>query len=609
MPATEFDDVLTTTSDGEVLRGLGGNDRLTSVHNHTTLFGDAGDDVLITRLSSDQAYARAVQSGGEGNDVLLAAVRAEISAEIVQEGGDGDDEIVATAVVYPFEENTAATTRTFGGGGHDRINVTAVLGGMTGTAMNVSSGGDGNDYIVAHAETEFGGFTSYAYNLIDGGDGDDIISATAIGWSNGGDTAENHLIGGNGNDSLRAEAFSDSNSGSARGRNTLEGGDGNDRLEAIHRTDGENTTTDVISVLDGGDGNDLLFADSIALADDFVGSTAAAVHNLSGGTGDDSLNSHIVARASYIEARSNLHGGEGDDSLISSIDASADSWTHTLDASNLLSGGAGDDRLEARIAINVVDEWGEWGEGVEDATSYTKALNELFGGSGNDTLLAVIETTTDSPLVTASGSSHLFGGDGDDALTVVGGDANILEGGAGNDTLIGGAGSDAFVFNFNVETEQGQTLYFRGGNTPSTNASQRAWDNYIEQLDAWRSELMSSGADLDTSTTSSTVSGKKGSAAATYVYDNSYTLAGDTSVTGEGFDVVHGFGEGDSLQLNGLTSSEFLNSFNVSVRDFDGDGTLDTILSWGEDDAGIVLLDVQYQSAEDLLNSGDLLFG
>jgi hypothetical protein len=73
--------------------------------------------------------------------------------------------------------------------------------------------------------------------------------------------------------------------------------------------------------------------------------------------------------------------------------------------------------------------------------------------------------------------------------------------------------------------------------------------------------------------------------------------------------VVHGFGEGDSLQLNGLTSSEFLNSFNVSVRDFDGDGTLDTILSWGEDDAGIVLLDVQYQSAEDLLNSGDLLFG
>jgi Ca2+-binding RTX toxin-like protein len=523
------------------------------------------------------------------------------------------------------------TTVTFGEEGDDTIDVIADLNGPTeygdasdGTATNIASGGSGDDYVTALAKTDFSGFKSSAVNILDGGEGNDALIATAIGHSNESDSVSNKLSGGAGKDTLTANTYTSTNAGAPVAFNELFGGDDDDILEATHSTngDGGDSYNKMTSILDGGEGQDTLRASSLIEGVD----GGRAVHRLDGGAGHDTLVSNVGSKAGHVEVvlSNHLAGGTGDDQLEANtygVNSQAGSWS----AENHLDGGDGSDTLLSKMSVSTGQEDGpgeitlkselHGGDGDDfiQSTSDVEVRgqephsfvieNHLFGGTGNDSLASSISGGSQKT------SSYLYGGSGDDELRVVGGNNNTLDGGEGNDTLTGGAGSDTFVFNLQVEAEQGQTVLFRSGNTPSINASQRAWDKYMDQLDAWRSDLMRFGADLDSSATSSTVSGKKGSAASTYVYDSSYTFSGDTSVTGEGFDFVHGFGNGDTLQLKGLTSSQFLTSFDVSVRDFDSDGTLDTVLSWGESDAGIVLTGVEYHSAEVLLNSGDVLFG
>ena len=90
------------------------------------------------------------------------------------------------------------------------------------------------------------------------------------------------------------------------------------------------------------------------------------------------------------------------------------------------------------------------------------------------------------------------GGSGNDHIT--GNEfANILTGGLGNDTEIGGGGDDTFVLNFDVAT---QTVWFRDGDSPAGNANQQAWHVYDLQLDGWHDALVAQyGLDLDTTNT------------------------------------------------------------------------------------------------------------
>jgi Ca2+-binding RTX toxin-like protein len=111
--------------------------------------------------------------------------------------------------------------------------------------------------------------------------------------------------------------------------------------------------------------------------------------------------------------------------------------------SNTLDGGTGNDHLEA--AINMVNSH----EGPQSLE------NHLEGGAGDDVLLATIVDTT-------TGSSFLDGGNGNDQLKVVGGSANVLNGGDGRDSLTGGTGNDflfggkaADTFHFDLSANQG----------------------------------------------------------------------------------------------------------------------------------------------------------
>lgn len=225
------------------------------------------------------------------------------------------------------------------------------------------------------------------------------------------------------------------------------------------------TDTDVVTGTDAGDelafeddgvdgtgsGDADLFHGTARLAND----DGSAVDLLSGGDGDDVLTGGDDA--GY------LFGGGGDDRITTGEGASAaygGEGTDNLDGSesieSILDGGHGDDTLLGGDGDDILR--GGAHELTEPGQTAPQDDDVLDGGAGDDHLAGGL------------GADTLFGGDGDDVIDHLGhaleessqelrsfdwhidGDADTLDGGAGNDTLImdradtatGGEGNDTF---------------------------------------------------------------------------------------------------------------------------------------------------------------------
>ena len=435
---TRHNDTLSALADGDIVDGLQGDDYLISNFNRTALVGGDGTDTLTTNFTiapSTDPHGVAIQDGGAGNDILNVNMHwpafldfdVRIISDVTVSGGLGDDQI-----------NIVASAPLGHGGNTARSNV----------ITNDADGGAGDDHITIYGRTGFATLEGTITNHATGGFGNDVLDATAILESINSLSATNSLDGGAGNDVLHAYCFTDSDQSDPIGINELSGGDGNDMLQATQVTDGENAFTNVTNHLDGGNGNDVLVADLTALARLSV----LATNHLEGGNGNDSLTAHLIAAGTEggatrgVDASNVLSGGSGDDSLLASIEIVSDPHLASsyLNLSNTLDGGAGDDHLEA--SINVVPLHEGQPQSVE---------NHLEGGAGDDVLLATIVDTT-------TGSSFLDGGNGNDQLKVVGGSANVLNGGDGRDSLTGGTGNDflfggkaADTFHFDLSANQG----------------------------------------------------------------------------------------------------------------------------------------------------------
>lgn len=119
-----------------------------------------------------------------------------------------------------------------------------------------------------------------------------------------------------------------------------------------------------------------------------------------------------------------------------------------LTASVILSGGAGNDVINASVATFAVEVYG--GDGHDNVI--TGAGNDLVDGEeGNDTLLGSAGDDTmlggdgNDTLRGGGGADALDGGDDNDYLLGQGGNGDTLLGGAGDDILDGGIGND-FLF-------------------------------------------------------------------------------------------------------------------------------------------------------------------
>jgi Ca2+-binding RTX toxin-like protein len=352
----------------DTLRGGNGHDTLVGgggvdMYRLESLFGDAGDDMLIAGIYSSL-------DGGDGADYLLGGANADtlnggVGVDTMEGGAGNDVDWVDSAADELVEVANGGTDTVF-----STLVATTLLADFenlrvlsAGTASG--TGNAANNVITAGAGD----------NVLDGAGGTDTASwlFAASGVTVSLAVAGAQATGGSGNDTLIAfenlwgSNFADQLTGDA-GINELMGYAGNDTLA-------------------GGDGNDRLFGGD---GDDIVG----------GGNGNDSINGD--------NGDDTLFGSEGNDTLRGGAGIDTASYANALAGVkvNLANGTAAQDTLGAGLDL-VSQVENLIGSAFADTLTGTSLDNRLEGGAGNDTLMGL------------EGADTLVGGAGLDVFRYV----------------------------------------------------------------------------------------------------------------------------------------------------------------------------------------------
>ena len=417
------DDTLYGGADGDTLYGGDGND---------TLHGDDGDDQLDGGIGNDTldgGTGADTMTGGTGNDIYIVDNANDI---IVENAGEGTDTVQASVDFALAADDDIEVLKTTDDAGTDPIKLTGndiaqMLIGNAGDnwlegrgGADQIDGGDGYD-TVSYQHSSAAVTIDLAANSFHGGDaeGDTIANIEAIEGSDGfGDTLSGTegddipLYGLGGNDVLDGRGGDDHLFGGA-GDDTLIGGPGGDEL-------------------DGGDGSDTvdysgapatgLVADLTASYNntgEAAGDSYSSVENLIGTGGDDRL-------VGLVGVSDRLDGGEGDDVLQGN------------GGGNELIGGAGNDTASYQDSY--------LNGSVYNISDLTPDPNDVLPDIGG--VMVVLEDASrnrgEAEGDSYSGIENLLGGDGNDIL-YGDGNANTIDGGAGDDTLQGYAGADYFI--------------------------------------------------------------------------------------------------------------------------------------------------------------------
>lgn len=248
----DLNDVIDTSasSEDQILRGLLGDDMITTGAGNDSIQGDAGADTL---------------SGGAGDDTIWGGI-----GEDLIDGGTGNNEIDAG-----FGDDTVVS-----GAGDD------IVRAGDGNDSVGSSGGTDRFYLEEGDDT---GLSLGGLALINGGQGDDQIAAldTEFDGTTPLPDAADSLVGGGGNDTISGDDG-----------DTMTGDTGADVFQAYVETDpngGGNDNIEVVTVTDFDPAEDILriftdvsptptFAD-LTLTE--TGTPTAVVISLPGATGLD----------------------------------------------------------------------------------------------------------------------------------------------------------------------------------------------------------------------------------------------------------------------------------------------------------------------------------
>ncbi len=408
------DDQLFGDAGDDTLEGGAGNDVLDGGSGSDTLRGGAGDDVYVVDDSGDLVF-EALQQGVDSVFSSLALYTLGDHVENVSYIGDGD--FVGTGNTLDNTLLGASGNDTLAGGdGNDTL--------FGGAGADLLDGGAGIDYgwfsylLGDYSIVSFNGMTTVTHLAgIEGVDtlthfeflrfSDQVFSLALVPIDGG--AGDDLLIGGVNNDTLR-------------------GFNGNDVLRGLSGAD----------VLDGGAGNDTadysgsLTAVSVNLASlvasggDATGDTFISIENLIGSSADDNLQGDAAANR--------LEGGAGNDVLnggggLDVLAGEAGDDTYILEAGNatlLEVAGDGIDTVRVNIASYTLGA---------DFENLIYTGNAAFNGVGN---------SANNLLVGGAGADTLDGGAGDDILDGAHGD-DVLRGGTGNDTYHVDAAGDVLI--------------------------------------------------------------------------------------------------------------------------------------------------------------------
>jgi Ca2+-binding RTX toxin-like protein len=480
----DLDNLLVGHGGANLLDGDDGNDSIVAGGGNDLLFGWTGDDTIDGGAGNDTIL------GEEGTDSLRGAAGKDLyvydpflgGIDWVNTGDKGIDTVFLQGELYDWDFNRVGNdlyifalvdefdsydeTRTiriidhyagagiayfeadfgfynnlFYGGDPDltRMYTPAGLTGKNqGANAELVVGTDAGEKIVGG-----GGQTDWLFGM--GGD-DTITGASKSGESAWlyGDFGNDSLLGGAGNDNLRPGAGDDTVNGGAENpdNDLLFLGDRADfrssadgvavdltkqgAAQFISADQGTDVLTDIENVR-GSEFNDTITGDSGA---NWL-SGKAGDDSLVGNEGDDVFDGWggkdtLVGGAGEDE----LFGGDGDDSIQG---GDGFDFIEGWEGNDTLDGGAiegeGEDQVtyefsEARVIVNLSDK--DQVVGAETVAGGTA----VDGLGGIDTLINIVG------VLGSNFDDALFGND----------EFNYFEGGQGNDTMIGGAGSDGLDF-------------------------------------------------------------------------------------------------------------------------------------------------------------------
>jgi Ca2+-binding RTX toxin-like protein len=437
---TEDGDFLEGTPGSDVIDAKGGDDVISPRNGDDTVFGGAGHDRIFIEPGGGGSYGNDQIDGGadldsiEVSEFAPSAITVNLAAGTLVGGGAGGSGSIAFSGVELIRgtghndrvdgSGMSVTMQLDGEGGNDTL-----IGGSGSDELN---GGSGNDSLVGGAGDDFLDVfgDSTGNDTMDGGAGNDLFHANAgdVVTDTGGGTDEVRTnvswTLGAGLENLTFDSFGDDHS--------IPGlvGTGNELNNVLNGGAGEAVT------LDGRAGNDSLVGTGFA-------------DTLTGGTGNDTLlgggssDSFIFAAAP----------GAANADLISDFASGADKLR--LDGSVMANVGASGD-FAAGDARFYAAAGATGGNDADDRVVYNTTTRQVFydadgNGSGGAQLIATLQAgatlvatdiAIDNGTAPPSGGQVINGTAGNDSL--VGGAGNdTLTGLAGNDTLVGNAGDDS----------------------------------------------------------------------------------------------------------------------------------------------------------------------
>ena len=475
--------VLTGGDGNDELKGLGGDDTLIGGYGNDSLSGGAGNDILNGGLGDDtyiidSAGDVILDSGGwdtarvyMSTYTLTADVEDLIyigSGSFTGEGTLADNLIKGGALNDTLNglggndtlQGGAGNDTLFGGEDDDNLQggsgndiLDGSLGNDTldgGTGDDMLVGGAGDDkYIVDSTgdvvqEVAGGGVDTIVttlanYSLASLPEVENLTYSGTGSFTGTGNAQSNTLIAGAGNDTLFGGDGDDSLNGGV-GNDTMVGGAGNDSYQV-------DSSGDVVTELAGG-GVDMLYTSLTAYtlgaeveqlyysgywgapSAAFAGTGNAKDNVVGGGSAKDDLKG--LGGNDYLYAgngNDTLNGGTGNDTMFGGVGDD----TYILDSiDDVIIEEAGMDTARVYMGSYTLTADVENLIYIGSATftgTGNQAANLIKGGALNDTLYGL------------GGDDTLQGGSGDDALDG-GAGHDTLEGGSGNDTLYGGGHND-----------------------------------------------------------------------------------------------------------------------------------------------------------------------
>ena len=376
---------------------------------------------------------------GEGNDLIEAD-----EGDDIVDAGDGDDTVI-------------------GGDGSDSIDtgegndsVLADDGGSPGFGNDTVTTGDGSDTVgtgLGDDVIDTSGSLPLIDNapfpsiptdanpdddrdFVDADEGNDLITT--------GDDADT-IIAGEGNDTVFSGIDDDSVIGDGgddlivdpHGADFIDGGDGDDTIQA-----GVDAFTDYI-----GDDPNLPITDSgITFVTD--PDTDDGKDTVFGGAGNDLITTGDDADS--------IDGGADNDTIFAGIDddtvrgGDGDDSIEGGHGADTISGGAGNDYIDAGHTSTTTDFEDE-PDATEPAGLELNDRDVVFGGSGDDT---IIGGDDDDMLFGGNGLDSIDGGIDDDTIDGQNGD-DVLSGGDGDDSVLGGRGADTLTGDAGSDTLDG----------------------------------------------------------------------------------------------------------------------------------------------------------